>query len=135
MRELGVEGLLEAPEFATNDARMANRERLKALINQKIGAAPVAHWIERLNRAGVPCGRVMTLEDVFADPQVLAQEMVIEADHPGHGAVRMTGFPVKLSATPARLRHPAPRLGEHTDHILADLGYPPARSQRCARPA
>jgi crotonobetainyl-CoA:carnitine CoA-transferase CaiB-like acyl-CoA transferase len=69
----------------------------------------------------------MTLEGVFADPQVLAQEMVIEADHPGHGPVRMTGFPVKLSATPARLRLPAPALGEHTDQILADLGYPPAR--------
>jgi crotonobetainyl-CoA:carnitine CoA-transferase CaiB-like acyl-CoA transferase len=127
MQELGLEGLLDQPEFGTNDARMANREPLKALINQRIGAATVEAWIERLNRAGVPCGRVMTLGDVFADPQVLAQEMVLEADHPGHGVVRITGFPVKLSATPARLRHPAPALGEHTDHILADLGYPPAR--------
>jgi len=127
MQELGLESLLEEPEFATNDARMANREHLKALINEKIGAATVAAWIERLNRAGVPCGRVMTLADVFADPQVLAQEMVLEADHPGHGVVRMTGFPVKLSATPARLRLPAPKLGEHTDQILADLGHPPAR--------
>ena len=127
MQELGLESLLDEPAFATNDARMANRERLKALINEKIGAATVEAWIERLNRAGVPCGRVMTLEGVFADPQVLAQEMVIEADHPGHGPVRMTGFPVKLSATPARLRLPAPALGEHTDQILADLGYPPAR--------
>jgi crotonobetainyl-CoA:carnitine CoA-transferase CaiB-like acyl-CoA transferase len=123
MAALGLEGLLERPEFATNDARMANREALKALINQRTNAASVAEWIERLNRAGVPCGRVMTLGDVFADPQVLAQEMVIEADHPGHGPVRMTGFPVKLSATPARLRHPAPKLGEHTDEILAAAGY------------
>lgn len=123
MAALGLEDLLERPEFATNDARMANREALKALINQRTSAASVAAWIERLNRAGVPCGRVMTLGDVFADPQVLAQEMVIEADHPGHGPVRMTGFPVKLSATPARLRHPAPKLGEHTDEILAAAGY------------
>ena len=62
---------------------------------------------------------------MFADPQVLAQEMVLEAEHPGHGRVRMTGFPVKLSATPARLRRPAPGLGEHTDQILAEAGYGP----------
>jgi crotonobetainyl-CoA:carnitine CoA-transferase CaiB-like acyl-CoA transferase len=123
MTALGLAELLEQPEFATNDARMANRERLKALINQRTSQASVAEWIERLNRAGVPCGRVMTLADVFADPQVLAQEMVIEADHPGHGPVRMTGFPVKLAATPARLRHPAPALGQHTDEILEAAGY------------
>ena len=125
MQELGLADLLEQPEFATNDARIANRERLKALIDDKIGEASVAGWIERLNRAGVPCGRVMSLEDVFSDPQVLAQEMVLEADHPGHGPVRMTGFPVKLAATPARLRHPAPALGEHTEAVLADAGYTP----------
>ena len=69
----------------------------------------------------------MNLADVFADPQVLAQEMVIEAEHPGHGPVRMTGFPVKLDATPARLRRPAPALGEHTDAVLAEAGYAPDR--------
>ena len=83
--------------------------------------------IERLNRAGVPCGRVMSLEDVFADPQVLTQEMVLDAEHPGHGRVRMTGFPVKLDATPARLRRPAPKLGEHTEEVLAEVGYEPER--------
>jgi crotonobetainyl-CoA:carnitine CoA-transferase CaiB-like acyl-CoA transferase len=83
--------------------------------------------IERLNGAGVPCGRVMNLAEVFSDPQVLAQDMVLEADHPGHGLVRITGFPIKLSLTPARLRHPTPRLGEHTDEILHTLGYSPER--------
>jgi crotonobetainyl-CoA:carnitine CoA-transferase CaiB-like acyl-CoA transferase len=120
---LDLADLLEKPEFADNAARMRNREALRALIDQKIGADTVEAWIERLNRAGVPCGRVMNLGEVFADPQVLSQEMVLEVDHPGHGAVRMTGFPVKLSETPARLRHPAPALGEHTDQVLQGLGY------------
>jgi crotonobetainyl-CoA:carnitine CoA-transferase CaiB-like acyl-CoA transferase len=53
--------------------------------------------------------------------------MVLEAEHPGHGPVRMTGFPVKLDGTPARLRRPAPRLGEHTDEVLAEAGYGPER--------
>ncbi len=123
LQELGLADLLNDPKFAANEQRMANRERLRAIVNARIGEATVAAWIDRLNRAGVPCGRVMDLEDVFADPQVIAQEMVLEAEHPGHGRVQMTGFPVKLDATPARLRRPAPRLGEHTDEVLAEAGY------------
>jgi crotonobetainyl-CoA:carnitine CoA-transferase CaiB-like acyl-CoA transferase len=127
MAELGLADLLQDPDFAGNAQRVRNRERLKALVNAKIAERTVADWIGRLNRAGVPCGRVMDLAEVFSDPQVQAQEMVLEADHPGHGPVRMTGFPVKLSATPARLRRPAPALGEHTDAVLREAGYAPDR--------
>jgi CoA:oxalate CoA-transferase len=123
LETLGLARLLDDPAFADNALRVRNRERLRPLINAKIRDATVAQWIERLNAAGVPCGRVMNLAEVFADPQVLAQEMVLEVEHPGHGPVRMTGFPVKLSATPAELRRPAPALGEHTDLVLGGLGY------------
>jgi len=127
MDTLDLGHLLDDPDFATNDARMQHRERLKVLLNAKIREHTVAEWIERLNRIGVPCGRVQDLAEVFSDPQVLAQDMVLDVEQPGHGTVRITGFPVKLGATPGRLRHPAPRLGEQTDAILAELGYPAER--------
>jgi len=123
LETLGLAPLLDDPAFADNAARVRNRDRLRELIDERIGAATVDAWIERLNSAGVPCGRVMDLRDVFADPQVLAQEMVLEVEHPGHGPVRMTGFPVKLGGTPARIRRPAPRLGEHTEAVLREIGY------------
>jgi len=63
---------------------------------------------------------VADLRAVFSDPQV--QEMVLEVEHPGHGPVRMTGFPVKFSATPCRVRLPAPELGAHTEQVLSELG-------------
>jgi crotonobetainyl-CoA:carnitine CoA-transferase CaiB-like acyl-CoA transferase len=127
LRALGLEAMLEDPDFATVAQRMKHRARINAAINEKLGEATVAHWIETLNRAGVPCGRVMGLDEVFADPQVQAQEMVLEVEHPGRGPVRMTGFPVKLSATPCAVRLPAPELGQHTEEVLRGLGWTPER--------
>jgi crotonobetainyl-CoA:carnitine CoA-transferase CaiB-like acyl-CoA transferase len=91
-------------------------------VNAKTEVHNVAHWIEILNRAGVPAGRVQTLDQVFQDPQVLAQDMVLETKSGGVD-VKVTGFPVKLSNTPARLHHPPPGLGEHTEVVLERLGF------------
>ena len=82
-----------------------------------------AYWVETLNKAGVPCGPVNSVAEVFQDPQILAQDMVINVDHPGSGMVRMLGFPIKLSETPCRVRRSAPGLGEHSDEVLAELDY------------
>jgi len=118
---LGLSNLLEQPVYATNEARLEHREPLRDLINAQTAKADVQHWIDVLNQAGVPAGRVQTLDQVFSDPQVLAQEMVLNCR--GDQGVKVTGFPVKLSATPARLHHPPPKLGEHTNAILTRLGY------------
>lgn len=121
LRTLGLEHLMEDPRFDTNAKRVAHRAELNAIINERMGGETQDTWISRLNAAGVPAGKVQDLAEALADPQVRAQDMVIEVDHPGYGPVRMLGFPVKLDGTACRARLPAPRLGEHDEEILAPL--------------
>jgi CoA:oxalate CoA-transferase len=123
LQVLELEVLLEHPDFRTNDLRVQHRMAINALINARIAQAPKASWIETLNAAGVPCGVVMNLADVFADPQTLSQEMVMTVPHPGHGAVKMTGFPLKFHEAPCMVRYLVPELGAHTTGVLQALGY------------
>ena len=83
----------------------------------------VAHWIDRLNAAGVPCGRVLSLAEVFADPQTQHQQMRITIEHPQHGPLDVLGFPIKFSDDPCRVHRPPPVLGADTEAILSGLGY------------
>lgn len=117
---LDLGDLLDDPRFENATGRIAHRAELNARINARMAARPQAWWIDRLNGAGVPCGRVQDIAQVLADPQVAAQQMVIEVEHPGHGKVSMLGFPVKLSATPCRVRRPAPDLGAHNDEVFGE---------------
>ncbi len=120
---LDLAELRDHPDFRTNDLRVKNRRAINTAIEDRLKDEASGYWIEKLNAAGVPCDRVMTLPEVFADPQVIDQEMVIGCEHPGHGEVSMLGFPIKFSEAPCRLRCPAPDLGADTEAVLAELGY------------
>lgn len=114
---------LADPELDTMEKRVRHRARLNRMIDERMREETQDVWIERLNKAGVPCGRVQDLAEAFADPQVMAQEMAIDVPHPGRGVVRMLGFPVKLSDTPCAVRHPTPELGADVDAVLREIGY------------
>jgi crotonobetainyl-CoA:carnitine CoA-transferase CaiB-like acyl-CoA transferase len=122
MRELGLADVLARPDLATAEQRRAARPELNAMVDAAMAHESQDYWIERLNRAGVPAGKVLSIREVFSDPQIAAQEMALEVEHPGRGVVRMTGFPVKLSETPCVVRRPAPELGGHSREVLAEIG-------------
>ncbi|MGI9659385.1 MAG: CaiB/BaiF CoA transferase family protein, partial [Gaiellaceae bacterium] len=109
--------------FASGADRVAHRVQLIEEVEAVSTKQPVAFWLERLHQAGVPAGPVSTYAEALADEHTLAREMVVEAEHPDAGTIKMLGIPVKLSSTPGAVRRAPPRLGEHTDEILNALGY------------
>ncbi len=123
MDVLGCSELKDDPLYRTQTARVANRERINAIVGGKLAINTTAYWVETLNAAGVPSGPVHSVADVFEDPQILAQQMVMEVDHPGHGLLRQLGFPMKFNSAPCTVRKPAPELGQHSDEVLAELGF------------
>jgi crotonobetainyl-CoA:carnitine CoA-transferase CaiB-like acyl-CoA transferase len=117
-------GLPDDPRFATNRQRVAGYDEVRPFIADRLGTESRRHWIDRLTAAGVPCGSVRNLAELFADPQIHAREMIAQIEHATIGPLRMLGVPVKLSDTPGAIRTPPPRLGEHTEAVLQqDLGF------------
>ena len=125
---LGLTDLNRDPRFQTNKLRLQNREELNRRVSEITSRRPMAEWIEFLNKEGVPCGPINNLAQALEDPQIQHQKMVLTVDQPA-GKMRILGFPVKLSETPAAIQRPAPQLGEHTGEILARIGFSEAQVQ------
>jgi formyl-CoA transferase len=111
------------PAFADNASRVRNREALAARIESITSTQPREHWLSLLEANDIPCGPINDYAQVFADPQVLARDMVVETEHPTLGHLRTLGSPIKMSATPPDVSRRAPQLGEHTREILNEAGY------------
>jgi formyl-CoA transferase len=128
-RAIGRPDLAEDSRFVGRTSRMDNRAALIEAIEKTTVGETRAHWLARLDAAGVPGGPINDYAEALADPHTLARDMVVDLMHPGAGPIKALGVPVKLSDTPGAVDRPAPLLGQHTDEILTELGYNAAEQQ------
>jgi formyl-CoA transferase len=127
---VGLPGLTSDPRFATSAGRSASRAELNALIAERLRTRTTEAWVAALNDAGVPCGPVYRMDEVFADPQVRHLEMTQAVEHPALGRLDVVRNAVRMTDGPATVRIATPEVGAHSDEILAELGYEPAEVDR-----
>ena len=121
---IGRYELVSDPRFVEPRDRMDNLDELIATLEQTFSQRSSGYWLDALEAAGVPAGPIYDIQQVYDDPQVRAREMIVETEHPVAGRTNNIGIPVKLSETPGRFQRPAPTLGQHTDEVLRELGWP-----------
>ena len=107
--------------FASNGVRVQNRETLVSALTKIFAKKGTDDWLAEFVKAGLPCGRINSIPEVFDHPQAQARKMTLETEHPSAGSVKLTGFPYKFSNTPADIQKPPPTLGQHTGAVLTSL--------------
>ena len=114
---LGREDLAQDPSFATNPQRVRNREQLVPALQEEFLHRSTEEWLPKLRAAGIPCGPINSVSQVFHDPQIQARDFVWECEHPTAGRIKLSGSPIHLSETPTRLYKAPPLLGEDDDNV------------------
>jgi crotonobetainyl-CoA:carnitine CoA-transferase CaiB-like acyl-CoA transferase len=117
-RVLGLDELIDDPRFDTNTKRVANRMQIMPLFEEKMLQKDSNQWLALFEEAGIPCGPILDLEEVFTDPNIAARGLAFEMAHPVERSVQQLGFAFQLSRTPPRADVRPPLLGEHTEQIL-----------------
>ncbi|HJM48996.1 MAG TPA: CoA transferase [Alphaproteobacteria bacterium] len=123
---LGRPEWLEDERFATTELRDLNIDARLELIQSELGRRSTAEWLERFETAGVPCAPVLTRNQVIAHPQIVAGGIIFENDHPQAGRLRQSRNAARFSVSSPEYRQGAPKLGQHSDEILAEAGFAPA---------
>lgn len=123
--QLGCPELTTDPRFASSSSRVAHRDEMQTLLNARFRQDTTDAWLEKLGAADILCARVSTYADLRDHPQVSANGMIAEIDHPALGTIRTPGFPINSREFKDHRHRPAPGLGEHSGEILASIGYSP----------